>query len=73
MLAAQAPGGDVRQEQVGLRRREDRQALLVGREEAAELVVHALPGVLAALRCDEVDLSLQGGDRVRLERATGEQ
>ena len=51
MLAAQAPGGDVRQEQVGLRRREDRQALLVGREEAAELVVHALPGPRgAALR-----------------------
>ena len=53
VLATEAPGGGVRQEQVGLRRREDREALLVGREEAAELVVHALSRILAALRGDE--------------------
>ena len=73
VIATQAPGGGVRQEQVGLCRREDREALLVRREEAAELVVHALPRVLAALRGDEARLSLEGGDRVRLERASGEQ
>ena len=73
MIATEAPGGGVRQEQVGLCRREDGEALLVRREEAAELVVHALSRILAALRGDEARLSLEGGHRVRLEGASGEQ
>ena len=71
--APQASGRALGQEQVRLCGREDREPLLVRREEAPELVVDSPAGVLAALRGDQLDLTLECVDRGRLERTAGQQ
>ena len=71
-LRAQQRGGLRRQEQLRLRRRQDREPLLLGREEAAEGRLPGRQRVRGMLGDDQVDLAVEGAPGVVVERAAGE-
>ena len=64
--------GRGREEKLGLLGRQDRQPLLLGREEAAERRFAARQRGGRVLGDDEVDLPIEGAAGVVVERATGE-
>ena len=71
-LCAQLRGSLRRQEQLRLRRRQDREALLLGCEEAAEGRLPGRQRVRGMLRDDQVDLAVEGAAGVVVERAARE-
>ncbi len=70
---ADPPRARAREQQLGLGGREDRESLLVGREEPSQLDLRSPRGLVAPLRGDQLDLPLERVDRRLLERASREQ